>query len=225
MTYAYGTQITCIGRVEINARFTLNPEKIPDAPGIIITYRADAMTYDIRTDGCPDAPGDDLLYDFSEGFHLTGTLPLTEENGFAMFWPSWPQFWMLLPSELTDPGGAGQLKGTYTTTSGGGPWPADTYVVFEPLEISSDPTSCADPGNSQFARPDKLEFCTEPTPCSDQLSAPLECLAEPQRFYVIPFSKSFRWDAPGNEPGTLYHIDDVNVAVEICAGCGDEFVN
>lgn len=228
MTYAYAATraASCIGRVEIHTRFTLIPVTIPDAPNLVLNYRADEMTYDIRTDGCPDAPGDHLLYDFSEGLQLFGTLPLTEENlGLVNFFPSWPKFSMQLPYELTDPGGVGRLNGTYTTTSGGGPWPADTYVVFEPLEIFSDPTSCADPGNSQFARPDKLEFCTEPTPCSDQLSAPLECLTEPQRYYVIPFQKSFRWDAPGNEPGDRYHIDDADVIVEICEGCGDEFLN
>ena len=228
MTYAYAATraATCIGRVEINTRFVLNPVKIPDAPNIVVTYRADAMTYEIRTDGCEDAPGDHLLYEFNEGFHLSGTLPLTEENlGTVIFFPSWPQFSMQLPYKLTDRSGVNVLKGTYTTTSGGGPWPAETSVVFEPLTISSDPTHCADPGDPLSARPDKLEFCAAPTPCSDQLSAPLECLAEPQRFYVIPFRKSFRWDAPGNEPGTHYHIDDADVTVEICAGCGDEFVN
>lgn len=29
---------------------------------------------------------------------------------------------------------------------------------------------------------------------------------------------------PGSEPGTLYHIDDADVTVEICVGCGDEFL-
>jgi hypothetical protein len=212
--------------MEIQTWFTLNPEVIPDAPNIVLNYRADEMTYDIRTDGCPDAPGDHLLYEFSEGFHLSGTLPLTEESlGYAIFSPSLPKFAMQLPYELTDPSGASNLKGTYTTTTGGGPWSAETPVVFEPLNISSDSTVCADPGNPLSARPDNLEFCTEPTPCSDQLSAPLECLTEPQRYYVIPFQKSFRWDAPGNEPGDRYHIDDADVIVEICEGCGDEFAN
>lgn len=228
ITYAYAPvrPASCIGRMEIQTWFTLNPEIIPDAPNIILNYRADEMTYDIRTDGCPDAPGDRLLYDFSEGFHLSGTLPLTEESfGFAIFSPSLPKFAMQLPFELTGPSGASNLKGTYTTITGGGPWSAETHVVFEPLNISSDSAVCADPGNPLSARPDKLEFCTEPTPCSDQLSAPLECLTEPQRFYVIPFNKSFRWDTPRNEPGERYHIGEVDVLVEICEGCGDEFLN
>ena len=228
MTYAYAATraASCIGRVEIHTRFTLIPVTIPDAPNLVLNYRADEMSYDIRTDGCPDAPGDRLIYDFSEGFQLSGTLPLSEENlGLVNFFPSWPKFSMQLPYELIDLNAANRLKGTYTTITGGGPWSAETSVVFEPLNILSDPTSCADPNNSQFARPDKMEFCTDPTPCSDQLSAPVECLTEPQRYYVIPFQKSFRWDAPGNEPGDRYHIDDADVIVEICEGCGDEFVN
>lgn len=228
MTYAYAPvrAANCIGRMEINTRFALNPlnpVKVPGAPDIVITYGADNMTYDIRTDGCPDAPGDHLLYEFKEGFHLSGTIPLTEENlGFAVFFPSWPKFDMQLPYELTDPAGVAKLIGRYTTISGGGPWPAETSAVFEPLNIESDPAYCANPND-----PDRLaylDFCVEPTPCADQLNAPLECLSDPQRYYVIPFKKSFRWDTPGfDEPGAPYHIGNVDVTVEICEGCGDEF--
>ena len=228
MTYAYAATrlATCVGHVEIHTRFTLNPVIAPDTPNIILTYRADEMTYDIRTEGCPDAPGDDRLYAFDEGFHLSGTLPLTDDNlGFAIFFPSWAQFSMQLPYELTDGDGVNRMKGTYTTTSGGGPWSAETSVVFEPLTITSDPSHCADPGNPLSARPDRLEFCTEPTPCSDQPSAPLECFTEPQRYYVIPFQRTYHWETPENEPGVQYHIGDVDVVVEICEGCGDEFVN
>jgi len=32
-------------------------------------------------------------------------------------------------------------------------------------------------------------------------------------------------DTPENEPGEQYHIGDVDVIVEICKGCGDEFLN
>ncbi len=99
---------------------------------------------------------------------------------------------------------------------------AETSVVFEPLTIESDPAYCTDPNDAMYARPDKLDFCTEPTPCVDQATAPLSCLSEPQRHYVLPFRKSFHWDTPANEPGDHYHIGDVEVTVEICEGCGEE---
>jgi hypothetical protein len=47
----------------------------------------------------------------------------------------------------------------------------------------------------------------------------MECYSNPQRYYVLPFEKSFAWDAP-NEPGQEYHIADVDVSVAICEGCG-----
>ena len=226
MTYTYGfSSGSCQGRVEINARFTLNPDKIPGTP-IIPTYHADEMTYDIRTEGCHDVPGDHTVYEF-EGLHLSGTLPLTEENlGAVAFWPNWPKFQMHLPYELQSIGEANTLKGTYTTTSGGGPWPAETYVQFDDLDISSNPEYCAeylsDPG---YVRPAHLDFCTEPGPCSQEnssIEAWVECFEEPQRYYVIPFKKSFHWDTPEDED---YKIQDVDVTVEICEGCADEFLD
>jgi len=225
MTYAYAAtrRAACTGTVEINTRFILNPVKAPEAPNIIHVYKADEMTYDIKTAGCADYPGDHLLYTFDKGLHLSGTLPLTEENlGFAMFFPAYPKFSMQLPYELTDMSGVNRLKGQYTTLTGGGPWPAETSVVFEPLSIESEPAYCADPNDPMHAQPDKLDFCTEPTPCADQPNAPQACFLEPQRYYVLPFRKSFHWDTPGDEPGDHYHIADVDVTVEICEGCGEE---
>lgn len=220
MAYAYSAvrEATCVGHVTIDTRFTLEPEIVPEAPGIVITYRANEMKYDIRTDGCDDYPDDSNLYTFDQGFHLSGTMPLAEV-GYAMFIPSQPKFSMQLPYELTEIGAANTLKGSYTTVTGGGPWPAETHVVFEPVSIESDPTHCGDPADPSHVRPELLEFCTNPTPCADQLNAPAECFSEPQRYAVIPFEKSFTWDAP-NEPGRQYHIADVNVTVEICEGCG-----
>ncbi len=222
MTYAYSAsrRATCVGRVEINTRFTLHPVISPQAPNIVHTYRADALTYDIRTDGCADYPGDDLVYTFDEGIHLSGTIPLTEQNlGFVMFFPAFPQFSMQLPADITYLNDVNRMTGRYTT-SDGTTFPAETSVVYEALAIESNPSNCA--SGSTWAQPEMLDFCTEPTPCADSPRAPAECFTEPQRYYMLPFRKSFHWDTPENEPGEQYHIGDVDVTVEICEGCGEE---
>lgn len=217
--YTYSDGATCIAPVSIDTRFKLNPQIVPTAPGIITTFAADEMTYDIRTDGCADFPGDHLLYTFNEGFHLSGTMPLTTDNlGYAVFTPSWPHFGMQLPYVLIDPGTVNSLKGTYTG-NGGGPWPAaEVHVAFSPLTIHSDPYYCTDPTEAMYAKPELLEFCTEPTPCGDPSNFPMDCLAEPQKYYVLPFHKSFRWSG---ELGK-YLITDVSVTVDICDGCGND---
>ena len=220
MAYDYSAVrlATCVGRVEIEARFALRPDISPEAPQIVHTYRADELTYDIRTAGCPDYPGDDAVYTFSEGFHLSGTIPLTEQNlGYVIFFPAYPQFSMQLPTDITFLNDINLLTGSYVSSAG--TFPAETYVVFEALTIESDASYCADETNPMYARPDKLDFCTEPTPCKASANVPMACYTDPQRYYVLPFEKSFTWDAP-NEPGQEYHIADVDVSVAICEGCG-----
>ena len=126
---------------------------------------------------------------------------------------------MQLPIDVTFPGRApNRLVGTYTAA--GTTYPAETYVRFEPLNIDSDPARCTDPAAAGSARPWFLEFCTDPTPCAGIMNAPLECLSEPERFYVIPFRKSFRWNAADAQE---HGIGNVNVDVEICGGCGRRF--
>jgi hypothetical protein len=220
MAYDYSAvrQAACVGRVEIEARFALRPDVSPEAPQIVHTYRADELTYDIRTDGCPDYPGDDAVYTFSEGLHLSGTIPLTEENlGYVTFFPAYPLFSMQLPTDITYLNNINVLKGSYTSSAG--TFPAETNVVFEALTIESDAAYCADETSPMYAQADKLDFCTEPTPCKASANVPMECYTDPQRYYVLPFEKSFAWDAP-NEPGQEYHIADVEVSVGICEGCG-----
>ena len=107
----------------------------------------------------------------------------------------------------------------------GAVYPAETFVPFEALTIESDPAYCANSGNPNYRRPWQLEFCTEPTPCAGIGNAPLECLSKPERYYVLPFGKSFRWNSPPNEPGLEHNIGNVRVDVQICQGCGSSFSN
>lgn len=218
--YSASRRAACVGRVEINTRFTLKPVTSPDAPNIVHTFRADALTYDIRSDGCADYPGDDLVYTFDEGIHLSGTIALTEQNlGFVTFFPAFPQFSMQLPTDITFLNDVNRVTGRYAT-SDGTTFPAETSVVYEALSIESNPSNCA--SGSTWARPEMLDFCTEPTPCAGSSNVPSDCYMEPQRYYVLPFKKTFRWDTPENEPGEQYHIGDVDVSIEICEGCGEE---
>lgn len=214
MSYDYSAtrQAACIGRVEIEARFELQPVVPPEQPEAVTVYRADELTYDIRTPGCLDAPGDDLVYTFSEGLSLSGMMPLTEEN--SGFFPAYPQFSLQLPSDLYN---RSELQGSYTTVDGA-VFSAATNVVFEALSIDSNPIYCG-ANASDPARPYMLDFCTEPTPCANGASAPVDCYTDPRRYYVLPFERSFRWDAPG-EPGRQYHIANLDVQARICEGCG-----
>jgi len=221
MAYDYSAtrRAICIGRVEIEARFLLQPVVPPEQPDAVTVYRADELTYDIRAPGCADAPGDGLVYTFPDSMELSGTIPLTEENfGYVLFLPTYPQLSLQLPSDITFLNAVNELQGAYTTADGA-VFPATTNVVFETLTIDSNPLYCADGSNAM--RPEMLDFCTEPSPCANAAGAPLECFTSPRRYYVLPFEKSFRWDAP-NEPGGEYHIANVNVEVRICEGCGPQ---
>jgi hypothetical protein len=204
----------CIARMTIDSRFTLHPVIAPGAPDLVTVFRANEMAYDIATTGCSGAPGGNPIYTYPEGFHRSGTMPLTEDNlGYAAFFATLPEFGMQLPLPLFDPA-ANTLKGSYTG-NGGGPWPAESFAPFEALSIYSNPSNCTDPGSGLYARPDQLEFCKDPTPCAVSATAPLECLGEPQRYYVLPFNKSFRWSGDS----TKHLISDVTVTIDICNGC------
>lgn len=224
--YSASRGADCIGRVDIKARFELEPIVTPGAPEIVTTFRARSITYDIATAGCYDAPGDSLVYEFDTGFRISGTLPLTEENlGFVMFWPSYPKFALQLPEDLTFPARPPNLLvGTYRQLEGDSVWPAETYVVFDTFEVESEPYYCEDPDSPTYAGPWDLGFCTTPTPCADTDSAPLECYTEPHRHYVLPFRQAFSWDSPDDEPGNRYHVGDVEAKLAVCDGCGDEFL-
>jgi hypothetical protein len=228
----------CKGNVSIRLRFELDPwwGTVPEAarPVIPHVFRASEAQYEISSEGCTDIVGG--AHDFWGGANVACNAPPARKSGVVAigpettsdlsFFPLDPRLHLVFPVEAML-----GLDGVCVYVDGSTSAAPIELVGREVLAIGSGPTCATNERHDYGTGPELLEFCVEPGACNAYVGRQvLECFTQPERFAQIPFSGSLSKqgailegrDIGGN--AFPIPIDGAQVRWEICAGCGDRFL-
>lgn len=168
-------------------------------------FRARAMRYDIRSDGCADTPGDGAVCTLDPPAHIaiSGSIPV--EAGRISFDSLQPQLTILLP----DPLFVVHWEGECRTSAGSVGHYAEGFQEIS-IAGSDDPDeigahSCSD-------------YLVEPGPCGIEFTQ--ECGLSPELFQVIPF-EGHVVDGDRSSRADCNQWGSSELAWAVCCGCAE----